>query len=120
MKYILIFAFLYSILQSAPARSGERTFEQENGVIFKGQARGDQHLHWIESEDGEILKYNPATKNYEIAKIQDENLVPSGIKYSAGIKKARSINMDRLQKEELFKLWSIKQQKHRLRMESKH
>ena len=117
MKYILLFITFTSLIHAAPARGGDRLYTQENGVVFSGQARGDEHLHWIESQDGEILKYNPTSKNYEMAEIKNDKLAPSGVKYKANIKKARSINLNKLQKEDLYELWQKKQKAHRLKMQ---
>ncbi len=116
MKSIIILLIMMLSLQAAPARGGERVFKQNNGVTFTGQARGNQHLNWIESSDGEILKYNPATKNYELAEIKDNNLKPSGIKYEDGIKKAKSLKNIKLKNEDVYRLWHQKQEAHRLRV----
>ena len=116
MKFVLSLLSLVLVLQSAPARGGDRIFKQENGVTFVGQARGNEHLNWIESSDGEILKYNPATKNYELAEIKNNNLKPSGIKYEDGIKRAKSLKSVKLHNKDVFKLWSQKQKAHRLKM----
>ena len=119
MKYILILIGLISIIQAAPARNGDRVFKQENGVTFVGQAKGNQHLNWIESSDGEILKYNSATKNYELAEIKNDNLKPSGVKYEDGIKKSRSLKLVKLKNEDVYKLFSQKRKAHRLKMKYK-
>ena len=116
MKQILIFLLLLSTLYSAPARGTQRVFEQEDGITFIGKAKGNQHLNWIESSDGEILKYNPTTKNYELAEIKDNSLAPSGVKYNSTTRKAQGINS--LKKEDVYKLWETKQEIHRLKMKS--
>jgi len=116
MKYLLILTIFLSLLEAAPARGGERVFEQKNGVTFTGQARGNERLNWIESSDGEILKYNPATKNYELAEIKDNQLKASGIKYEDGIKKAKSLKNKKIKNEDLYNLWNQKEKIHRLKM----
>lgn len=116
MKYILFLISLISIIQAAPARGGYREFKQDNGHTFIAQAKGNQHLNWIESADGEILKYNPDTKNYELAQIKDNELKPSGIKYEDGIKKTKSLKSIH---DDVYKLWAEKQHAHSLRMEYK-
>ena len=122
MKYLILITFLLSNLQSAPAFSKSRVLKQENGVTFIGQSRGDEYLHWIESEDGEILKYNPESKNYELAEIKDGYLKPSGKKYVSGLKqsnglrKSSGLNNSNLKSQELYKLWDKKREAHRLRM----
>lgn len=123
MKYILFIALLFSYSQSAPAFSKSKVLQQENGVTFIGHPRGDEHLHWIQSDDGEILKYNPASKNYELAEIKDNSLKPSGRKYVSGLKKARTLNSTNLKDEDVLQLWKLKKEAHRLRMhpaKSKH
>lgn len=116
MKYILILISLMSILQAVPARGGERSFTQDNGVTFVGEAKGNQHLNWIESSDGEILKYNSLTKNFELAEIKDNNLKPSGVIYQDGIRKSQSLESVKLNSADVHKLWSQKQKAHRLKM----
>lgn len=116
MKYFILVTLLLSTLQSAPARNASKVLEQDNGVSFIGRPRGDEHLHWIESEDGEILKYNPTSKNYELAEIKDNTLAPSGKKYVKGLKKASVLNYNTLKSEEVNELWRQRREAHRLRM----
>ncbi len=116
MKYICILFALTTILFSAPARDSSRVFTQKNGVNFHGHPRGDEHLHWIESADGVILKYNPATKNYELAEIRDHILAPSGKKYISGVKRANSRDTHTLTKKSVLELWRKKREAHRLKM----
>lgn len=116
MKYLLIITIILSALQAAPARPGERVFKQSDGSTFLGQAKGNQHLNWIQSKSGDILKYNSDTKNYELAEIKDDNLKASGIKYADSINKAKNLKTIKLNKEDLYILWSKKQQAHRLKM----
>ena len=116
MKYLLIITIILSALQAAPARPGERTFKQSDGTTFLGQAKGNQHLNWIESASGDILKYNSDTKNYEIAEIKDNQLKASGVKYGDNTAKAKGLNTTKLNKEDVYMLWSQKQQDHRLKM----
>lgn len=116
MKYIIIITILLSTLHSAPARGGDRSFKQDDGLTFVGQAKGNQHLNWIESSDGEILKYNSITRNYELAEIKDNKLKASGIKYGDKTKKATSLKTTTLKKEDVYKLWETKQKAHRVKM----
>lgn len=116
MKYLLIITIILSVLQAAPARPGKRVFKQSDGTTFLGQAKGNQHLNWIESASGDILKYNSDTKNYELAEIKDNKLKASGLKYGDKTNKAMSLNTTKLNKEDVYILWSKKQQAHRLKM----
>jgi len=113
MKYILLITILISQLYSAPARGGIREFTQADGSTFKASAKGNQHLNWIESEDGEILKYNQKTKNYEIAEIKNENLSPSGQKYinphANDTQRSQSLNIKRVDKNKVYELWRKRQ-----------
>ncbi len=117
MKYIFILFTLVSVLFSAPARDGSRVYTQKNGEIFSGHPRGDEHLHWIESADGEILRYNPVTKNYELAEIRGNSLAPSGKKYISGVKRASSRNAHSLSTKSVLKLWRKKREANRLKMD---
>jgi len=111
MKYILLITLLFSYTWSAPAFNKRDTFEQRDGMRFIGHPRGDE-----QSEDGEILKYNPSSKNYELAEIKDDKLRPSGKKYIDGLKKASRLNSSNLREEDVLKLWKKKIRDHRLRM----
>jgi hypothetical protein len=100
--YILIF-FSISTLYSAPAFSKYRKFFNADGSSFIAKANGNEHLNWIETIDGKILKYNEKTKNFEYAKIVDNKLVTSGVVYKKDIiKKAKSFKT--LDRDNLFKL----------------
>lgn len=120
MKYLVILISLISLLHSAPARSGDRVLKQSDGTSFIGQAKGDEHLNWLESSDGEILKYNANTKDYELAEIKNNTLKASGVRYRDGIKRASSLKNTKLKKEDIYKLWSQKKEANRLKMNSKY
>lgn len=81
MKYILIITILLTNLFSAPAYNAKRIFKQADGSEFTARANGNHHLNWIEDENGEILKYNHETKNFEYAIIEGTSLKPSGYRY---------------------------------------
>lgn len=82
MKYILILTLILTNLFSAPAYNAKRIFKQADGTEFTARLSGNHILNWVEDENGEILKYNPETKNYEYAIVQDSKLKPSGVRYS--------------------------------------
>lgn len=82
MKYILILLLILTNLLSAPANNRLRVFKQADGEEFKARLSGNHILNWVEDENGEILKYNHKTKNYDYAEIKDSSLKPSGKRYS--------------------------------------
>ena len=108
MKLLLLFLLTFSHLFSAPALNVKREYKQADGTTFQARSFGNQHLNWIETEDGEVLKYNHKNKNFEYATIKDNNLKASGAKYNkSNSKKARSLfNINKMDKKELHNLWS--------------
>ncbi|MBA3025692.1 MAG: hypothetical protein FP820_04695 [Sulfurimonas sp.] len=111
MKTLLLFLFSSALLFSAPAYDAVREFTNADGTTFMAKGQGNQHLHWIQTQDGEILKYNEVTKNFEYAKIENNALVPSGVKYEKNdSKRARALHqINKLDKSELSKLWGQRQ-----------
>jgi len=94
MKNLIVIALLSTSLFAAPAYQGKRTFKNSDHTSFVGSQKGDEHLNWIEDRNGNIIKYNRDTKNYEYAKIANTKrgsmkLVPSGEKVTT-IKRAVS------------------------------
>ncbi len=81
MRYIFLVLFFSSVLNAAPAMPFERSFSQNDGSRFKAHAVGDEYLHYIETKSGDILVYNPKTKNYEFATVKGSRLAPSGLPY---------------------------------------
>lgn len=108
MKFLLIFSLLFTYILAAPAFNKERDFKQADGTTFKAKAFGNQHLNWIETQDGEVLKYNQETNNFEYAHIKDEKLRASGARYNKNdSKKARALKkVKKIDKDELYKLWN--------------
>lgn len=80
-KHTLLFFLATSLLVAAPAFQGKRTYTQADGTTFSAKAQGDEYLNWIETDDGDILRYNTLTKNYEYAQIADGGLQKSGQVY---------------------------------------
>jgi hypothetical protein len=115
MKYILISIIVTTTLFSAPAYNAKRVFKQADGTEFTGFANGNHHLNWIEDENGEILKYNPKTKNYEYAVIKDAQLKPSGAKYQKqNAKKALSKEKREVRKIQRQELGELMQKRKKL------
>ena len=117
MKILLLFLLTLSQLFSAPAYAKIREFKNQDGTTFMAKGQGNQHLNWIETEDGEILKYNQKTKNYEYAKIENRSLQASGVKYEKNNSiRARSIGrVKKINSSELGALWQERQKAHHLR-----
>lgn len=111
MKTLLLLLLCFAFGFAAPAFDAMREFTNADGTTFMAKAQGNQHLNWIQTQDGEILKYNEMTKNFEYAKIEEDSLVVSGVKYEKNdSKRARALHqINKLGKSELSKLWSQRQ-----------
>ena len=119
MKILLLTLFSLSLLHAAPAFHKMRTFTNSDGETFKAKAIGNQHLHWFKTDDGEILKYNEQSKDFEYAVIEEETLKPSGVKYEKNnSKRARSLgHVNKVLENQILELWVKKQKKHHERKE---
>jgi hypothetical protein len=96
-KILFLIVFLNFCLFGAPAFSVIKEFKQANGEVFYGIAKGNEFLNYIETLNGDILKYNPKTKNFEYAKILNDKLVPSGVKYpNENVKKISKKDLEAL------------------------
>ncbi|MEA3227490.1 MAG: hypothetical protein U9P38_00295 [Campylobacterota bacterium] len=117
MKILLLFIFIISNLLSAPAYQKMRDFKNGDGTVFKAKAQGNQYLNWIETDDGEILKYNQESKNFEYAKIIDNSLKASGTRYEKNnSKRARSLGrINKIDYEDIYKLWKKREKEVLLR-----
>ena len=67
---------------AAPALQGDMKFKQKDGSSFTGNLKGDEWFSWVEDKNGNIIKYNFDSKNYEYAEVVVNNgiadLVPAG------------------------------------------
>jgi len=107
MKIVLTILLLTTYLFSAPAFNKLREFKNADGTKFLAKGMGNEHLHWIESSSGEILKYNKKSKNFEYAIVVDERLKASGEIYNINQKNVghRAISrVKKVTKEKLYKL----------------
>lgn len=95
MKPVLFILSLVPLLHAVMAMPFKRTFTQSDGSTFKGHAKGDEYLHFIQNEEGDILIYNSKTKNYDYATIKNDRLVPSGIPYKKVTKRAPALHRKR-------------------------
>ncbi len=106
MKILLLSILTSTLLLCAPAFHAKKQFELSSGEAFSGVVKGDEHLNWIESEEGEVLLFNKQNNRYEYAEIKEGELVPSGVeKKPHTSKKTRA---SKLSKEALYKLWKKK------------
>lgn len=112
MKYVLSFLLTVSIF-AAPAYNKLRTFTNSDGTTFQGRAYGNQHLNWVQTTDGEILKFNDASQDFEYAKKSNGRLKPSGAKYENNNSiRVRSIHhLNKITDEDLRELWKIRNKK---------
>ncbi len=119
MKFILLLSLLISTLFSAPAYNKMREFKQADGTTFMAKGQGNQNLNWIQTEDGQILRYNQTSKNYEYAVIKNQKLKASGSEYKkSNLKRVKSLQKeDNSLKQAVHNLWS---QKNRESQERRH
>lgn len=81
MKAFFLLLFASSLLFSAPALSLWRTYVQSDATTFQAIPQGDEYLHFLKTKNGDILIFNPKTKNFDYAEIKNDRLAPSGIPY---------------------------------------
>lgn len=112
MKAVILASLISSVLFAAPAREAVHTFMQSSSETFVAKQRGDEHLHWIETENSDILIYNKKSGNYDYAVIEGEELKPSKRAYKKG-RGVRSIKAD------VLELWRKKQNKARAHLHRK-
>ncbi len=82
MKLLISLTLLTQLLIAAPAFQGKRTFTQPDGTVVIYHNRGDEYLHYSETEDGEILLFNKEHNRMEHVKVLDNRLRPSGEAYT--------------------------------------
>jgi hypothetical protein len=116
MKYLLFLPLITSLLFAAPAFQGKRTFTQPDGTVVKYRVQGDEHLHWNETENGDILLYSKTNGRLEFAEIKDGTLQPSGIPFSAS---AIAAGAAKLTREEVIKLHKKRRDEHLSKMKSR-
>lgn len=111
MKFLLLITIICFEIFAAPAYNKLREFKQADGSTFTARAYGNQHLNWVQSEDGEILKYNKNSNDFEYAEIKEQSLKASGTRYEkSDSRKVRAqTKIDKIDKKSLNELWSQKQ-----------
>jgi hypothetical protein len=106
MRYIITILITLTTLFSAPAYNAKKICKQADGTEFVCRANGNHHLNWLEDENGEILKYNAKTKNFEYGIIDGVDLKASGVKYQKqNLKKAKAQReVKKIEKQQLQEL----------------
>lgn len=119
MIKLIIFVSMITLVFSVPAYKGSINFKQNDGSSFSGKLKGDEWFNWVEDKEGDIIKFNKKSKDYEYAIIKDINgtldLVPSGIK--VGNKSEQSStsgsmmpSLLKIDKKTLGKVWKQKKE----------
>jgi len=104
MKHLLIIAFFSQLLLAAPAFHGKRTFTQPNGETIIYRLQGDEYLHWMEDENGNIMVLNKKNKRLESALIENNRLKASGIMITKKNRSAAKQTTPSITHKELFEL----------------
>ncbi len=119
MLKILVFSLILSNLAfGMPVLSIQRTYKQADGTTFKATPKGDEYLNFLVTPNGDILLYNPKTKNFDYATIKNNSLMPSGIKYTNqnNLKKASIYKqIKKPTKNDLKKIYKIKKDRFKNR-----
>lgn len=106
-RFLILTTVLVTALSAAPAFERQKTFVQPDGFAFEGTLKGDEHLHWIETENGTVLVFNRVSKQYEHAYIADGALRPDGTAYgSHGLNQPRSRDGGTVTPAALRQLWT--------------
>lgn len=106
MRAVLLIIMTAYMLFAAPAFSDKRRYVQPDGTTFHATPKGDEYLNWIQSEEGEILRFNRKSRNYDYAVIANSALRASGIAYKKEVVRSKSIQ--RINHEELRELWQFR------------
>lgn len=111
IKLILLVSMI-TFAYTAPAYKGPIKFEQSDSSTFSGKLKGDEWFNWVEDEQGDIIKYNKKSKNYEYAVVKEANgtldLAPSNIKVGD---KPEGSDLGKIDKNTLTKIWKQKKEK---------
>jgi len=120
MIKMILFLSMMTFAYSVPAYQGSIKFTQNDGSSFTGHLKGDEWFSWVEDKNGDIIKYNTKSKDYEYGMVKEVNgtldLVPSSIKVGSKPKKSKSVDATeastlRIDKQTLEKIWKQKKEK---------
>jgi len=112
MVKLILFVCMITWGYAVPAFKGSIKFQQNDGSTFSGKLQGDEWFNWVEDTEGNIIKYNKKSKNYEYGVVKDLNgtldLVPSNVKVGD---KVEGSGLEKIDKEILKKIWKQKKAK---------
>lgn len=117
MRLLLFLLLGVQLLLAAPAFHGKRTFTQPDGTAVEYRLQGDEHLNWMESENGDILLYSKKNKRLEFAEIKDNTLEASGVPFSRA---AAATGAAKLSREEIAELHKKRRDEYLSKMKSRH
>lgn len=118
MRTIFILSFITSLLLAAPAFQGKRIYTQPDGTEVTYHLQGDEHLHWMLSEDGDVLLFSKQNRRLEYAEIKDNTLRPSGIPVLKD--DTNKTVHPTVSRDELSALHAQKRDEHLSKMKSRH
>ncbi|MBW7475174.1 M6 family metalloprotease domain-containing protein [Paenibacillus oenotherae] len=79
-----------------PAREEVQSFEQPTGQTFSGVLKGDEHLNWVETVNGEVLVRDDA--NYwNYAELVAQEVQPGGEKYLIDGKPKQAVTQEQIE-----------------------
>lgn len=104
MRYLLCLLTAAGLGWSAPAFPGGQTFTLPDGSSFTGRMQGDEFLHWIETEKGEMLLFSKERRRFEHARIEAGKFMPSGLPFVPGADSP----LPQPDREELYRIWNAK------------
>lgn len=119
MKYFLLLFVAHTLVMGAPAFEHRKWFRQPDGSAFIGTPKGDEHLQWIESDEGEILIYVKERRRYEPAEIDQNNLRGTGTPFKASTNPREKVDKSgekRISKDVLLMLWKNKRRENHQKM----
>lgn len=110
LRLLLLVLFSTIHLSAAPAFQGKKTFFQDDGTFFSAHLQGDEYLNWVETDNEDILLFNKESKQYEHAMIKDNELKPSGDKFTSSTTNKKAPAYKKLNKSQLKELWKKRRQ----------
>jgi len=114
IRWLMIAAVSTLPLYAVSALSKPREYRTEAGTPFGGTPKGDEYLHWIETDEGGVVLYNKQTRRFEPARIREGRLEPAGEAY-------RHDGSDKgADKAALRELWKAKREAAAQRREVNH
>ena len=114
MKILILSTLMASLAFSMPACDKKIKFKQKDGSTFQAHLYGDEYFSWVKDAQGNIIKYNYQSNNYEYAKVVEKNntvdVVPSGmaVNQESNVSAAPMQNAKKISQEILSKVWERK------------